>query len=123
MTEHMFDSILRRELRLERVHKYIKKAIKNLNSKQLEVSDYSIIRGLYNTKSILIDKMLNYLDKYETSLSIEDRLLVALIHNILEEFNNLDSGIMGKVMVLIYKSHGVEEEAYGSSYDGGYDSY
>jgi hypothetical protein len=126
MTEHMVDSILRRELRLERVLKYVKKNIKELNNKKVELIDYERVRGLYNTKSILIEKMLSYLDKYSTTNNVKDKLLVAIIGNVIEEIDKLDSGIMTNILKLIDVEYGIDSsdsELYGSSYDGGYDSH
>ena len=126
MTEHIVDRILRRELRLERVLKYVKKNIKELNNKKVELIDYERVRGLYNTKAILIEKMLSYLDKYSTTNNVKDKLLVAIIGNMIEEIDKLDSGIMSKILKLVDVEYGIDSsdsEPYGSSYDGGYDSH
>lgn len=124
MTSH--DGPLRRELRLERVNKYIKKTINTLNNKEIDASDYYTLRNLYKTKAILIQKMLYYCNMSELHNNFKDKLLAILISNIIENFNSLKNDLMSKAIKKIAIKHlddlAVESE-YGSSLDGGYDSY
>jgi hypothetical protein len=127
MTTHPYDiTTLRRELHLERIAKYIKKTIAIINKNPADKTNIQHAINLLRTKERLYNKMNNHIELYMDYGCHEDKLLALLINNILDTYSELNSKIVNIILEKTFFKHLMHElkdDSYGSSYDGGYDSY
>ena len=73
-------SPLRREQKLERVSKYIKKNIKLLEEKKfLSEDDYTTIRNLINTKKNLTKKLIFHSERFYKTPYLKDKYLITTL--------------------------------------------